>query len=137
MAVFHIRLINGDEILTEIVNEDTTAGIICLHPYVIEELKSETGHSTIILSKYLLTPDTENALLLKRDHIVTKTSVHDEIIKYYENSKIYNKQIEEQKIAEIKRVNDVLVGINNQIQEKVIIKNVEKNRVHAGSNTVH
>lgn len=136
MKVHHIRLQNGDEILTEIINE-TDSIIFVKNPYVVEEIPNEGGSSTIILSKYLLSSDEENTLSLKHRHIVTITEVHEEIQRYYLNSIIHNKLIEQQKIQDIHEVNNLLEQMNEDRNKRVVLKNVEKNRVHIGSNTVH
>lgn len=137
MTVFHIRLLNGDEILTEII--DTTKTTIDVNdPYVLDEVKSSSGQTTIILTKYLLTKDNKNAVRLNRNHIITISEAHEEIERYYQNSRTFNKDIETQKIQEIKRVNDLMEGILNTNQDVIVLKNVHKDRViDYSSNTVH
>lgn len=137
--VYHIRLINGDEIISEIDSENKTS-ITIINPLVVEELKNpETGTSSIILSKYSLSDDSN--IKINKNHIMTLTTVNDAIMQYYMSSLVYNeKYIEQNKINEIKKVTEYLNGIiSNKPNGKLIIKKdkIDSSMLHLGSNTIN
>lgn len=132
----HLRLSNGDEIITDVLEQNENS-ILVSEPYTIEEIRAD-GQATIILSKYMLSPDSENELRLKPHHIVTQSSVHKEIERYYHNSVIYNKDIELSKIQEIKRVNEAMEKITKGESDLIIRKQVPADRVIIlTSNSIH
>lgn len=140
--IYHIRLLNGDEIISEVDSENKTS-ITVLNPLVVEELKNpETGTSSIILSKYSLSDD--HNIKINKNHIITLTTVNDTIMQYYMASLIYSeKYIEQNKINEIKKVTDYLNGIisnkPNGNNGNLIIKKdkIDSSMLHLGSNTIN
>lgn len=118
--VFHLRLLNGDEILCHVYRK-TKDAILVRDALVVDEVKdNETGRSSIFLSKYTLT--VENSLTLRADHVVTMTPVAAEIEDYYQNSVEYSRNyIEPNKLAEIQKVSAML-GALNKPSEVLILK---------------
>jgi len=118
--VMHLRLVNGDEILCHL-HRKTKDYVIVRDALVVDEVKdNETGRSSIFLSKYTLTD--ENNLNLNPTHIVTMTTVSEEIADYYKNSVEYSKNvIEPNKLAEIQKVSNML-GTLNKPSETLILK---------------
>lgn len=141
-TVYHIRLINGDELLS-IVSKKTKNEYVLINPLVVDEsVNPNTGQSNLLLAKYSLS--TKEEMNIQNSHIVTFTEVHPEISSYYYKSLEYNKKhIEPKKLEEISRVNIVLdTVLGNTIQQDqgnvIIFKEVDKKRlVINSSNTIN
>lgn len=135
--IVHLRLVNGDEILCQILRKDKTF-ITVKDALVVDEVKeNETGRSSIFLSKYTLTGD--DTVKLKLDHVVTMTNVASEIEDYYKNSVEYSKNIiEPTKLSEIAKVSSMLSTINKQ-PEIIVLKtsNVGSYPYSPSSNSVN
>jgi hypothetical protein len=135
--VFHLRLLNGDEILCQVIRKDK-AFITVQDALVVDEVKdNETGRSSIFLSKYTLTGD--DKVKLRVDHVVTMTNVAPEIEDYYKNSVEYSKNyIEPTKLTEIAKVSSMLGSINKQ-PEIIVLKtsNVGSYPYSPSSNSVN
>jgi hypothetical protein len=134
--VFHLRLVNGDEILCRVYRQ-TKNVILVKDPLVVDEVKdNETGRSSIFLSKYTLS--VENNLSLKPEHVVTITPVAAEIEDYYKNSVEYSKNyIEPNKIAEIQKVSAMLSSINKPSEVLVLKTSNSSTFLHPQSNSVN
>lgn len=134
--IFHIRLVNGDEIIGKMCAKNSN--FVTLEDVLtVDEIK-EAGQATIFLSKYSLNSD--NKLEFLYEHIVTITKVSPIIANYYLASLNYSTYMEIQKLQEIQRITD---SINNslaniQVAELVNLKNASKESVLApSSNSVN
>jgi len=90
-VILHIRLINGEQITARYHSDDNdTQTLIVEYPMLIEE-KDVNGVPAVNLVKYLpFTGETEQFLLLKKDHILAISPVTHEFSKYYYNTIHYN-----------------------------------------------
>jgi len=133
--ILHLRLVNGDEILC-CLHRKTKDYVIVKDALVVDEVKdNESGRSSIFLSKYTLTAETN--LNLNPMHIVTMTTVSEEIADYYKNSVEYSKNyIEPNKMAEIQKVSTMLGNLNKP-NETIILKTSMSDYMHPCSNSVN
>ena len=137
--VYHIRMINGDELISK-VTKKTKTRIFLDEPLAVEEFKNnETGVSNIVLSKFLLSK--ENKTDISAAHVLTISPVIKQVEDYYTVSVDYNnKLVEENKLIEIEKITKFMIGlISKNTSEQTLIKrkDVEASRVVLGSNTVH
>lgn len=136
--IYHIRLVNGDELISTI-NKCTKTYLELENPLVVDEMKNpENGQSTILLGKYSLS--NEPILRLNMTHVITKTAVEPEIAKYYLNSLSYNKSfVDKQKLNEIKKVNNLLESLINPPSEDngqvIILKDFDRSRLISNSSS--
>ncbi|NHJ33121.1 MAG: hypothetical protein FK732_09670 [Asgard group archaeon] len=80
----HIRLINNDEIIGNLV--DTKNGVVTIDkPLVVENFVDDDQREKLVLMNYVSFSKQEHVELLA-GHIITMCNVHDEIEKYYYNS---------------------------------------------------
>lgn len=131
----HLRLVNGEEIVADIIGE-TEVSIILNNPLIVEEKIDELG-STLLLSKYI--PFSKTKIMeLSKTHIITYNELHPELIRYYYNSLKFNKDSEIRMIDEISRVNDLMEQLVNSKESKGSIEDINLNRISkVSSNTVH
>jgi hypothetical protein len=124
-TVHHIRLLNGDEIIGELV-ETTNSELLISKPMVVSEKEDpNTNISTIILSKYVLFED-DSAIPFQRNHVVTCTKVLPEIKKYYYNSVEFNNRFSEPVIRkEISRINNLMEGMLKAKNEAAVLEMAE------------
>lgn len=127
----HLRLINGEEIVGDIIAETDTI-VILDNPLQVEERKEESG-TVLVLSKYI--PFAKNQICeLAKSHIITFNELHPELIRYYYNSLKLNESSEMKMIDEISRVNLVMEEIIDQ--DKILSKD-HISRMSKGTNTEH
>lgn len=140
--VYHLRLINGDEIIGELTGA-TEESLLIQKPMLVSEITDDkTRMSTIVLSKYVLFDDNQE-IPFKKIHVVTQTHILEEIKNYYYNSIKYNARFVEPVIKrELIKVNgnmqDMLEN-SGMGEDELIASNsaiVEELRFyHPGSNT--
>lgn len=127
----HLRLINGEEIVGDIIAETDTT-IVMDNPLQVEERREESG-TVLVLSKYI--PFSKNQICeLAKSHIITFNELHPELIRYYYNSLKFNQSSEMKMIDEISRVNLVMEEVMDQ--DKVIGKD-HLSRMSKGTDTKH
>lgn len=99
----HIRLINGEEIIGDIVDYyDNKILISC--PLVVSEKLTPAGKSAVVLTKYI--PFSANNICeISNNHVITITDLHEEMIRYYYHSLRFSYVSEENMIKEIQAVN--------------------------------
>lgn len=106
--ICHIRLINGDEILCEVV-KNTAKDVTVRRPMVVsEKTDAKTKASIITMSRYVMfNGDTDTKI--QKPHVVTMTTVLNEFQTYYFNSIEYNSRfVEPQVLDQIAYVNEVM-----------------------------
>lgn len=130
--IWHMRLINGDEILCQI-GKETDNEIVVKYPLVIsEKVEKKTGKSNIVLSKYTLSKNSN--LNLKQTHIVTKTRVHDEVENFYKSSLDYSKNVlEPNQLAEMQDVADMMNEMNKPNELIILAPATSTNFVDSGN----
>ena len=139
--IAHIRLINGDELISKI-QKKTKNTLILENPLIVDEMKNpETGQANLLLARYNLSDDP--VVSLRSEHVITISTVSEEIAKYYNNSLVYNmKFIDGPKNQEIQKVNHILETLINEttISENnvIILKEYDRSRVVSNSsNTIN
>lgn len=132
MMVRHFRLINGEEILGELTTE-TDKEVFILNPHVVVETSS-----AIVLSKYV--PFSEQQLIsIKKDHIITTTELHEEMVRYFMNSTILSKNTADTAIEGLKKVNDMMETMIHDLPTPTpsFEDFFDMSGTHPTSNTVH
>jgi hypothetical protein len=82
--VFYIRLVSGEEVVAEVVQE-TPAFIILNNPLMIESSSSEEGDHLIFMSRY--NPySKDSSVVIKRDHVCVYQTASDTMDEYYTKS---------------------------------------------------
>lgn len=132
----HLRLINGEEIVGNIIGE-TEYSILLDNPLIVEEKSDEFG-STLLLTKYIPFSKTKICELSK-SHIITFNELHPELIRYYHNSLKFNRDTELRMVDEIARVNEVMEQVlKSQPQGSAEFeRKLNISRISSSSNTVH
>jgi len=99
--VKHFRLINGEEVLAEIFEENKT-NIIVKNPMQVID-----NSGSIVLTKFI--PFSKDQLLnFDRFHVITISDLHDEMVRYYNNSILISMNATEKSIEGISKVNDMM-----------------------------
>lgn len=124
--VHHLRLINGEEIVGDILGSDKST-ITILNPLLIEEKKDESG-SVLVLTKYIPFNKVQKCTLQK-SHVITLGELHPELERYYSNSLKFSHQTERNMIKEISRVNILM--------EEALQDSDSPLETHKGSNSKH
>jgi hypothetical protein len=132
--VRHFRLINGEEILGELI-EETASEVFVKNPHVVVETSS-----AIVLSKYVPFSH-QQVISLRRDHIITTTELHDEMIRYFKNSIILSKNTADAAIEGLMKVNDMMEEMIYNLPLGRDVDPLEEfmdlQSTHPTSNTVH
>lgn len=107
----HIRLLNGDELLAKFIGE-TEIELNLEDPMTITDSTDEAnGLGTLALTKYVPYNDSK-ALVLKKYHVLTNTSVTPEFERYYNTSIAYNdKYVNPGVLREVGRVSRAMENI--------------------------
>lgn len=129
----HIRLINGEEIVADIISE-TEWTITVDTPLMIEERRDESGASALIMTKYIPF-STDNRCELSKEHIITFSQLHPELIKYYKNSIVFNGKSTAKIVAEIGRVNALMEEI--MMEEEFDHSGLEEEHIIKGTTSKH
>lgn len=127
----HLRLINGEEIVGDIIAETETT-IVMDNPLQVEERREEGG-SSLVLTKYIPFSKTQICELAK-SHIITFNELHPELIRYYYNSLKFNHSSEMKMIDEIYRVNLVM---EEMLDQKTALKSDHLVNMSKGTDTKH
>ena len=102
----HIRLINGEELIGDIIDYYDNK-ILVSQPLLVNERLSPSGKSAIVLTKYVPF-STSNVCEILNNHIITVTDIHEEMVKYYHYSLRFAYVHEENMIKDIKTVNTMM-----------------------------
>lgn len=105
--IVHVKLINGDDLVARLIHINDEV-IVLEAPMVVEEREnSMTGASVLVLVKYVHSKD--NAITVRRDHVITSGDVHPIFEKYYNISKVYyEKFVEENIYSEVEKVTSAM-----------------------------
>lgn len=106
--VQHIRLVNGEELVGDIIGIDGDS-IIVDTPMVIDERSTQYG-SSIILTEY--SPFSMSSVChIDSKHIITRNQIHPVMKKYYYLSRKISKESTERILADISEVNNTMESI--------------------------
>lgn len=136
----HLRLVNGEELVGDIIGE-TDYSILLDNPLIVEEKVDDMG-STLLLTKYIPFAKTKICELSK-SHIITYNELHPELIRYYYNSLKLSKDSEKRMVDEIARVNDLMEQVfsgkdTSSTKDSFDTSyNLNVSRISKSSNTVH
>ena len=99
----HIRLINGEELIGDVVDYYDNK-ILVSQPLLVNERMSQSGKSAIVLTKYI--PFSSSSVCeIQNNHVITITDIHEEMVKYYHHSLRFSYVHEENMIKDIQSVN--------------------------------
>lgn len=124
--VCHLRLVNGDEILADIIHTDEDYMVVDKPLYVNEQMNSE-GKSVVVLTKYIPFAASE-ICQFKQSHVLTTTPLHPSMVKYYYNSLYFTSNHENKMLFEIEKA--------NVLMEQVMFDHQSSN-THKGSTSVN
>ncbi len=139
----HIRLVNGEELIAEYVDEDEEkTQTILFQPMVAKEHHSSQSDSTVILSNYI--PFSEDQFMsIKNSHIISTCPVKAEFKEFYIHSLKYNNMIvEPAMLSKVVHTNAIMsemlsvnhVRFNDGLKEAIKTNGI--GQVHL-SNNVH
>lgn len=129
--VVHVKLINGDEIVTHCIYEDDDIYIFG-DPMAIEErINSSTGASVTVLVKYV---NSKHEIEISKNHVIVVAPVDPIYERYYNVSKTYNeKYVQPNSLNEIEKVTsameDILFSPTKPVTE-TNIKSTSNNTIH-------
>lgn len=99
----HIRLVNGEELLADILDQYNDK-ILVSCPLLVTEKTNPTGKVTTVLIKYL--PFSSNNICeISMDHVITITEIHEEMVRYYHHSLRMANIYQNNMIKEVETVN--------------------------------
>jgi len=127
MNVKHIRLVNGNELIGEVLFEDEDFVLID-GPLLVNEMESDLG-SALMLNPYI--PYSQNTCCqIKTDHIVTVTDLHPVMIKHYTLSLKATNRLNQKILDEIDRVNQTMEAL-------MMEESIDPTRISKGTDSVH
>ena len=114
----HIRLINGDELIGDVLDVYLDKILISC-PLIVTERMSSTGKPATILTKYL--PFSSNEICeIALSHTITMTDIHEEMKKFYFHSLRISHEYEEQMLSQVKEAN---IRMEASMMDDVAINN--------------
>lgn len=127
MKIQHVRLVNGDELIGDVIIDDHDA-IVISHPLLVDEVSNELGDA-MVLNHYI--PLSENtACKIKKIHVVTMTDLHPIMQEHYELSLQTTGRLTERILGEIDRVNQAMKAL-------LMEDSIDPTRLSKGTDTVH
>lgn len=108
-SIHHLRLVNGDEIIADVVaiNEQH---IVVNNPMYVNEQVNSDGKAVVVLTKYIPFCSTDYCEF-RRDHILTTVPLNTSMSKYYYNSLFFTESHENKMIYEIEKANALMEQI--------------------------
>ena len=124
----HIRLINGDEIIGDVLDIYLDKVLISC-PLFVTERMSTTGKPATVLTKYL--PFSSNEMCeISLSHIIVIADIHEEMMKFYFHSLKISNEYEEQMLSQVKEAN---IRMEASMMDDVAINN----GTSSSSNSLH
>ena len=120
----HIRLINGDEIIGDIINE-TDSTVIVDSPMIVEERTDKNGSTGIVLNKFIPFAK-ENLCVFLKSHIICSSDLNDVVKRYYYNSLMFSDKMTSRLIKDLEFVNTLM---ETQFDDQRMQNSIEKNFV--------
>lgn len=105
--IYHLKLINGEEIITRIdIKSLAEDDLLLIHPMVVDVVQTDEGAETILANyiKYTTNPKCK----ISKSKIITFNKVPDEIKVYYVNSKHFADSHDEKFLKEIRNANKLM-----------------------------
>lgn len=120
MNTYHIKLINGEELITRIDKKTLENDeLLLINPMVVEIMNDEEGSRTILSNyiKFVSDPKCK----IDKSKIITCIQVPHEVETYYQNSKIFADQHDSIFLREIvnanKQMNEYKKGLLEPLEE--------------------
>lgn len=112
--IYIFKLITGETLIASVINKDKNVYHL-ENPMIINEaVDDEMQQSAYVLTKYNVFDDT-NISTLNKNHIVSISTVIDEMISYYTNSIEFNDRIINPKLKfSLRQVNKEMVRYMNE-----------------------
>lgn len=119
MSIYHVRLINGEELLGEwLGTTEETEEIVIKTPMALSDA-AQNGTNGLILTRYT-TFDAVEVVSFKPEHVLSLSPVIDEMAEYYNLSVEYtNKVARKAVMLELNEINRTLRGILHGEQTKI------------------
>lgn len=116
----HCKLVNGDELVVRYVGETDTHYILN-YPMQVSERVTAGGSTIIVLTKYVSLQESED-IMLNKQHVIILAPIVAEYEKFYEVSKIYNKQcVERGVLDEVDNVTRAMERVLDELTEQTTI----------------
>lgn len=128
MKVYHIILINGDELFAE-VNFQDDHGLAVNNPLILQSDILETGETSMYFSNYIPYSDLSECTF-RWEHVMTFTKVSETVTKFYELSLVF---VEDTDIARIDNIKQSIQQMSDTLHDEEfgIIDNISiSNRVY-------
>lgn len=122
--IVHCRLINGDEIIAKMISETKTT-INLENVYALQK-------EGTLLALFKYNPFIKTTLLtLQKTHVLTNVPVHDEVVRFYNNSRENLDLIEQEMLEGLKMANESFENSNEtkKIKEELISKEKETKNI--------
>lgn len=143
----HIRLLNGDELITVVTGEDEK-NIYCENPLFVDAINDEDGNQRAVLTNYIKYSDGMPKCTLNKCHVIIAVKVHPEVERYYNNSLIFTKEYDEEFLNNLKNANENLNEYNSASSKYLVPSHdyeeddmefdyLDDPRYFSGSNTSH
>lgn len=87
-TVYHIRLVSNEELLAYLFEEREQDIHVKIPMKIAEAINPMTGHSQVLLMKYLPWSN-DQSCNIQKDHIMATSEVHPEVAKFYKNTVAY------------------------------------------------
>jgi len=126
--VQHLRLVNGEEVLSVIEREDATAYYLS-SPMVVAIREDDFGKMTVLMN-YI--PYNKSTLVpISKAHVITCSDIHEEMERHYFLSLKINKQAELGMLESLRETNSMM--------EKALVTSPKARKKHVmpGSDKLH
>jgi hypothetical protein len=110
--IYHLRLINGDELITQMESESKSSFTL-YHPLMAQEMFSDDGTSAVVLINYMNFSKNKKCVIL-RNQVITYNEVPKEVEDFYKNSLVFTFESDRAMLANIKDANQRLKARINE-----------------------
>lgn len=86
--IYHIRLLSTEELFAFLYEETDQEFHVKIPMKITEVISPMTGHSQVLLLKYLPWSD-DQSCSFQKSHVMSMTEVHPEVGKFYRNTVAY------------------------------------------------
>ena len=120
MKLFHIKLTNGDELIsqTEVVLSSEGDKLYLVNPLILQDvMDKDSGQCAIILHDWVPFNTNKNKVELNEDHIVSKSAVDNSMIEYYKVSLEYCMLFAAKEASE--KISNAAAHLNSFIKQEV------------------
>lgn len=131
--ILHLRLINGEELISKVIDSNDQHFVL-ESPLVVEEVADDYGKFLVLL-RYL--PYAQNKQCeIDRRHVLVTTELHPEMEKYYFLSLRTNQRSEQKTLDYIRMANQKIEqALTSSVSSPAVDQRVEA--THPVSNTIH